>query len=258
MLHSLRSRLTARFVSRVLLAAGYTLLVTLGSSSIQRRQYAADNPPYDGSFTFTRIAYGGYSGFRRGYSNSWAHDYPAADRNMHYILDFFTYVRTPGQNTSVLTLDDPAIFRAPLIYISEPGFWAASDEDLQNLRTYVLKGGMVIFDDFEADQWYNMADNVRRALPEYEWIEIGPDHKIFQSFFQVDDIYVPHPLVSVTPRYWALFEDNDPNRRIMVLANHNSDLAEYWEWSGRGFFPLDMTNEAFKLGVNYIVYSLTH
>jgi len=258
MLRTLRSTLTARLTSRLLLAGGFALLALQGPASRQGRQYAADNPPYDGGFTFTRIAYGGYGGFRRGFSNSWAHDYPAADRNMHYILDFFTYIRTPGQKTNVFTLQDPGIFRHPLIYISEPGYWAASDEDVQNLRSYVLKGGLVIFDDFEADQWYNMAENVKRALPEYEWVEIGADHRIFQSFFQVDDIYVPHPLVRVDPRYYAIFEDNDPDRRVMVLANHNSDLAEYWEWSGQGFFPLDMTNEAFKLGVNYIVYALTH
>jgi hypothetical protein len=223
----------------------------------QRQQFSAVNPGYDGGFTFTRIAYGGY-GFRGRGGSSWSHDYPAADQNMHRILDFITYIRANRKGTNVFTLDDPAIFRYPLIYISEPGYWAASDEDLKNMRAYVLKGGFVMFDDFEADQWYNMADNVRRALPEYEWIEITAEHPIFQSFFQVDDIYVPHPLVRVTPKYWALFEDNDPKKRVMVLANHNADLAEYWEWSGQGFFPLDMTNEAFKLGVNYILYALTH
>src|SRR5690606_18185507 len=140
-------------------------------------------------------------------------------------LEFMTYVRPHARGTNVFDLDDPAIFSYPLIYISEPGFWAADDDDLQNLRSYVLKRGFVIFDDFEADQWYNMADNVRRALPEYEWIRIGPEHPIFQSFFQVDDIYVPHPLVRVTPQYFAIFEDNDPAGRIMILANHNSDLA---------------------------------
>lgn len=222
----------------------------------QREQYSLNNPAYDGGFTFTRIQYGGYS-FRRG-GASWAHDWPAADQNIHRILDFLTLVPANPDGTNVFTLDDPAIFRYPLIYISEPGFWSATDEDLANLRTYLLKGGFLIFDDFEEDQWYNMAENVKRALPEYDWVEIGAEHKIFQSFFEVKDIYVPHPLVRVTPKYYAIFEDNDPARRVMVLANHNSDLAEYWEWSGQGFFPVDLTNEAYKLGVNYIVYALTH
>jgi hypothetical protein len=68
----------------------------------------------------------------------------------------------------------------------------------------------------------------------------------------------PHPLVNVIPSYFAMFEDNDPTQRIVVLANYNNDLAEYWEWSSTGMFSVSSTNEAYKLGVNYIIYGLTH
>ena len=69
---------------------------------------------------------------------------------------------------------------------------------------------------------------------------------------------VPHPSVEVTPRFMAMFENNDPNRRMIALANHNSDLAEYWEWSAEGLYNPDPTNNSYRLGVNYIVYGLTH
>ena len=59
-------------------------------------------------------------------------------------------------------------------------------------------------------------------------------------------------------QFLGIYEDNDPTKRMMALANHNSDIAEYWEWSGQGLFPFDDTNEAYKLGVNYIIYGLTH
>jgi hypothetical protein len=82
---------------------------------------------------------------------------------------------------------------------------------------------------------------------------------VFSSFFELEDIYVPHPLVNVTPKYFALFENNDPTRRMLVLVNYDSDLAEYWEWAGdESFVPIAMSNEAFKLGVNYVLYALTH
>jgi hypothetical protein len=55
-----------------------------------------------------------------------------------------------------------------------------------------------------------------------------------------------------------MFEDNDPDKRMLALVNYNADLAEYWEWSGQGFFPVDPTTDAYKLGVNYIIYGLTH
>ena len=60
------------------------------------------------------------------------------------------------------------------------------------------------------------------------------------------------------PTYYGIYEDNNPARRLMVIANHDNDVAEYWEWSGKGLFPVDSSNEAYKLGVNYMLYGLTH
>jgi hypothetical protein len=215
--------------------------------------------PYDGDFTFTRIRYGSRGGGFRGFRgrDSWAHDYPAADLNMGSILEDLTAVRPNTGDSNVFDLEDPAIFENPLLYMSEPGFWRITEEGATNLRAHLLKGGFIIFDDFEADQWYNFRDQLALALPDHELIEIDDTHPVFGSFFTVDDIYVPHPLVRVTPRYFGVFEDNDPGKRMMVLVNYNSDLAEYWE-SPRGRFMVDPTNDAFRLGVNYVVYALTH
>ena len=44
----------------------------------------------------------------------------------------------------------------------------------------------------------------------------------------------------------------------MVVANHDNDVAEYWEFSDTGMFSVDLSNEAYKLGVNYMVYAVTH
>jgi hypothetical protein len=177
---------------------------------------------------------------------------------MHHILDFLTTVRVHPHGTNVFTLEDPELFRNPILYLSEPGYWSASEAELLSLRHYLLKGGFLIFDDFEEEQWWNMEANVKRALPEREFIEIGAEHPIFQTLLKIDNIYVPHPFVRAKPRYMAIFEDDDPKGRMLVLANHNSDLAEYWEWSAKGFFPVDITNEAYALGVNYFIYGLTH
>jgi len=247
-------------------AAVVLLLASLVTERTQEAQARARDPmyqvPYNGSYTFTRVRYGsgggGLRGFRRGWSNAWNHDYPAADRNMQGILEEFTSMRPNTGGSNVLDLENPEIFKHPTLYMSEPGFWGITDEGATNLRRFLLKGGMLIFDDFEADQWYNMAAQVARALPEGEWVEIDGSHPAFQGVFIVEDIYVPHPLVPVTPRYMAIFEDNDPGQRVMVLANHNSDLAEYWEYSATGYFPVDPTNDAYRVGVNEIVYGMTH
>ena len=205
-----------------------------------------------GQFVFTRIRYGGYR-------STWNHDYPRADLHLPQILDDITTIDVHLGESNVFRLDNPELFKHPIAYISEPGFWSMSESEVEGLRDYWLKGGFVIFDDFEAEQWDNFALQVRRALPAHRLIEIGVSHPIFQVFFGMKRLDFPHPLVRVEPSYWGIFEGNDPTQRMMAIVNYNNDIAEYWEWSDRGgYFSVDFTNDAYKLGVNYIVYGLTH
>ena len=62
----------------------------------------------------------------------------------------------------------------------------------------------------------------------------------------------------MVPAYFGLHEANDPERRLMVIANYNNDIGEYWEYSGTGWYPIDLSNDAYKLGVNYVIYAMTH
>ncbi|MCI0435177.1 MAG: DUF4159 domain-containing protein [Gemmatimonadetes bacterium] len=175
--------------------------------------------------------------------------------------NIIAYVSTARVNTgrsNVFTLDDPEIFRHPILYVSEPGFWLITASEATSLGLWMRKGGFLILDDFEERQLDNALAQIERAWPGLAPIEIGPEHPIFDAFFRVKDIYIPHPLVAVTPVYYGMFEDNDPSKRMVVLLNHNADLAEYWEWSDNGWFPVDLSNEAYKLGTNYIIWGLTH
>jgi hypothetical protein len=238
----------------------FVLFATLAALTIPvwaRAQFAsywssiAPNVRYDGRWAFTRLRYRS--------SSSWNHDYPRADRHLAYIVGDISTARVHTDGSNVLDLNDPEIFRHPLVYMSEPGFWDMTNEDADNLRRYLLKGGFIIFDDFETTQWDNMAAQMRRVLPEYHWIEIDITHPIFHTFFDLKKIDYPHPMYpGMIPDYKALFEGNDPRGRMVALANHNNDLAEYWEWSDRGFFGIDPTNEAYRIGVNYVIYSMTH
>jgi hypothetical protein len=244
---------TMRIPSAVLLTLLLPFIV-VGQES--RSAPVSGNLDYDSRFAFTRIRYS--SGWNRG-GGSWAHDYPRADLHLPRILDDLTNMRPRLDGSNVYELDDPEIFLNPVIYISEPGFWTIRDSEAANLRKYLLKGGFVIFDDFEGpEQWDNMRRQMARALPDHRFIEIDVRHPIFHSFFEMKTIDFPHPLVNVTPSYYAMFEHNDPSRRMIALANYNNDLAEYWEWSATGMFPVNFTSEAYKLGVNYIVYAMTH
>lgn len=240
------------------------LLLVAASAAAQRggrglqglaRPSFGSNAPYDGRFTFTRISYGSTGGWGRG--AWWAHDYPDADRHLPMILKELTAIPINADSSNILDLEDPEIFRNPILYMWEPGFWRVTDAGALNMRNYMLKGGLIIFDDFEADQWINFEDQFRKAMPEAEFVRLDLSHPVYHTFFDMDTINLPHPTVAVTPGYYGVHEDNDPRKRLMAIVNHNSDVAEYWEWSGTGRLPVDTTNDAYKLGVNYMIYGLT-
>lgn len=242
-------------IATILLAvSGVAAAQRGGLRSFGRGPSYGENPAYDGRFTFTRIRFDG--GGRRG-GGAWSHDYPDADRHLPLILRELTSVPVNTDASNIFDLEDPEIFRNPILYIWEPGFWAITDEGAANLRAYMLKGGLVIFDDFEADQWFNFEDQFRRALPEAQFVPLDLSHPVYHAFFDMEALNLPHPSVNVTPGFYGVYEDNDPTKRLVAIVNHNSDIAEYWEWSGRGYFPVDTTNDAYKLGINYMIYGLT-
>jgi hypothetical protein len=220
----------------------------------------SSNPEYRARFVFTRIRYGqsDLAGAFRWGGSRWSHDYPRADQHLSRLLSELTTIRVELTGTNVLELNDPELFQHPVAYISEPGFWTMSDTEAVLLREYVLKGGFLIFDDFENEQWDNLEAQLLRVLPELRPIAIDVRHPIFHSFFDMESIDFPHPMVDVMPTYYGVFENNDPSGRMLAIVNYNNDIAEYWEWSDSGWLPIDITNEAYKLGVNYMIYALTH
>ena len=96
-------------------------------------------------------------------------------------------------------------------------------------------------------------------IPGAEFGELDETHTIFDSFFQIQSLKaLASPTFLMEPVYLGLHEENDPGRRLVVIANYNNDIGEYWEFSDVGWYPIDLSNEAYKLGVNYVIYAMTH
>ena len=143
--------------------------------------------------------------------------------------------------------------------MSEPGFWITHEAEAKNLRDYLMKGGFIIFDDFEGDgDWNNLVAQMKQALPEHHFMRLDVGSPVFQSFFGIRHLDVPHPNYNGSPVFYGMFENNDPSGRMISVANFNNDLGDYWEWSAEGLYGSDPTNDAYRLGVNYIVYAMTH
>ncbi len=224
------------------------------------------NAKYDGRFTFVRVKYetapGGY--WWRGLP-AWAHGYPLAEQNLMKIMNEVSFLGANEETINTLALDDPELFKYPVAYIIEVSWWTLTDREAVALREYIEKGGFVIVDDFKipgdfgSPGWEPFEANMKRVLPNVHFYELDASHPIFHAFFEIDNLdIIPQAYNYGKPIFRGVYEDNDPNKRLQMVINYNTDISQFWEWSGTGLRPIDQTNEAYKLGVNYLVYGLTH
>jgi len=215
---------------------------------------------YDGRITFVRLQWRSEGRSRRGWGSAWDHDYPRAEQHLSSILKELTYLDIRTDGSRILTLDDSDLFKYPIAFMWEPGFWNLTDREAESFRAYLTKGGFAVFEDFDGpSQWANFEAQMRRVLPAGQFMKLDQSHRIFDSFFKIENIdAIVHPMSGIRPHYYGIFEDNDPSQRLMVVANFDNDVPEYWEWSGQGLFPFNTSNEAYKLGVNYMIYGMTH
>lgn len=219
------------------------------------------NAPYDGRFMFARIKYRGFAHFTNE-GPGWSHDYPRAEEHLMRIMREITSLRPfieSGDITggNIFALDDPELMRYPVAYFSEPGGWLPTDAEVLGFRKYLQKGGFVIFDDFQgARDWMNLVQQMQRVLPGARIVPIDSTHPIFDAFFKID-LNLLGTQYNSRPVYYGIYQDNDPKKRLIAILNFENDVGEYWQWSDRGFSPVP-SNEAYKLGVNYLIYALTH
>lgn len=247
-----------RVAAALLLAGTLAFAETASSAAVgDPRHSSAGNVSYDGRLAFVRLRYEMPWGGRG--EPPWAHDYPTADHHLMKILQELTLAEPHTEESNIFTLDDPDLFKFPIAYMSEPGFWTLNDEEATGLRNYLLKGGFLIFDDFRTYHWDNFQTQLSRVLPDHRLIELDPANPVFHSFFEINPAtFVPPYERQLKPYFYGVFEDNDPAKRLMAIANYNNDLGEYWEFSNTGWQPVDLSNESYKYGVNYFIYGLTH
>jgi len=229
------------------------LALTAGLVNAQWRVRIEPNIPYDGRFTFVRLRYQVVS------RSGWEFDYPQMERNFMTILNDLTTIKPHVRHSNVLDMDDPLLFRYPVAYLSEPGYWHPSAREAAGLRDWLLKGGFLIVDDFLLGQWTNFERSMRLVLPEALITPLDVSHPVFQTFFGLTTLEgMHHPgTPRATAQYLGIHEGNDPAKRLMVVINYNNDIGDYMEWSGEGWYAVNLSNDAYKLATNYLIYGLT-
>jgi len=157
----------------------------------------------------------------------------------------------------IIELGEPDVFEYPFAYVSEPGEMELTEQEVSNLREFVLRGGFILMDDFDGPwQWAQMRSQVKRAFPENDFVPVPFDHEVFRVHTPLDDLAAMADSVpggAIT--YYGLF---DKNGRLGILAGHNNDLANFWDWYSDGRMPLKPSTDAFRLGTNAVIYSFTH
>ena len=264
----MRTRLiVAATVALVVVGAAATFAQGgFGGGRLGRYVPITPNAKYDGRFTFVRLRYGPATPYA-GQQIPWSHDYPLGEQHFMKILNELTYLNPHFAETDILPLDAPELFKYPLAYMAEPGFWDVSPEEAANFRAYLQKGGFVIFDDFAPRRgffergggWGSFEYSFRQVIPDAKFVDLDVSNPIFHSFFEIPSFdIIPQAYDEGRPFFRGVFENNDPTRRLIAMINYNTDVSEYWEFSDTGLKPIDESNEAYKLGVNYIIYGMTH
>jgi hypothetical protein len=223
-----------------------------------------DNAKYDGRFTFFRVRFeplgggeGGRGFGRRGSDKKWDHDTPRADRHFMKILEELTLLRPKMDCNVIYAFGDSESFKYPIAYVSEPGFWTQTEEEVKGIREFVAKGGFIIFDDFAAQMWYNFEEQWRRAFPDLQIQPLPKTHPIFDAFFDIRESLLP-PAYAPTAEWFGVFEDNDPTKRLIAIIDYNADLGELMEFSDEAWASIPLSNDAYKIMTNYVIYALTH
>lgn len=187
----------------------------------------------------------------------WSHNYPQSDRNLNDFLVRATGIDVEEMSFRIVELGSEEVFEYPFAYVSEPGEMLLSEQEVLNLREFIARGGFILIDDFDGPwQWTQMRSQFLRAFPDRDFVALSLDHVVFSVHTPLDDLqamsdYVPGGSIT----YYGLLNDEG---EIAVLAGHNSDLANFWDWYSNGSMPLKPSTDAFRLGTNAVIYSLTH
>jgi hypothetical protein len=204
----------------------------------------------------------------------WSHDYPMSVQGMMKAAVNVTSLESPLDTVvTVMSVTDPVLMKYPIVMATEPGCWNPTDTEVKALRNYLQKGGFLLLDDLtfsdgapvhlelaiaRVEQW------MKRVLPESELVPIPASDPIFTNFFEINPKDVPGPAGAdnTNAQLYGIYQNNDQTKDLMVVVTYRGVLGHHWRWIsgvgsglGEGDSP---SGKAYRLGLNILVYGLSH
>lgn len=268
-------------------ALGALLLAVIAGLAQRRFQgfrsedEAAPSFAHDAEFHFIRVEYTDLPQYQRGFGyvsrngrgrGWWMQDWPDADN--HFTLGIQRLTRIDTGDPRHFRLTDDELFDYPWIYATQTAYWDLSDAETDRLREYLLRGGFLVVDDFWGpDEWEAFRETMERVLPGRPITDIALSDSVMHVLYDIQrkdltfipgsrhlrrgpggTIQVVQP-EGASPAWRAMSDDKN---HIVVAVNFNTDVGDAWEFADVPYYPEAMTALAYRYGINYIVYSMTH
>jgi hypothetical protein len=229
-----------------------------------------------GEWTFARLMYppgpldgysrtGRFTGDYHFGLSLWTQDYPRADRHFSLAVRRLTRLQVRSVEQPVDLEDGDDAFNWPWLYAVQVGEWGLTQAQGAIMREYLERGGFFMADDFHGpDEWEEFQKRIKFVFPDRAIEDIPNDDPIFHTVYDMDDrvraVGNDHLREGSknggTTGYWrAIYDDH---RRVMVAISYNSDLGDAWEWADSPYYPEEMSHSAVRLGVNYVIYAMSH
>jgi hypothetical protein len=241
----------------LLITLSITFILSLGA------QVEQEAPRDESKFTLARIFYASRLGSRfflgpvgAGNGPPWSHDWPRSEEHLMKIMAEVTRLDV-NPSGHIISFQNDDCFKYPIAYLCEVGYIDLSDDEARRMAEYLLRGGFLIVDDFRGErEMMNFRTQMKRVFPDRSLEVLPRTHPIWTCFYDISKLDIEPPYSrNLIPQYFGMSDDNG---RLMMVVDYNNDISEYWEWSNDPFMPIDESNEAYKYGVNYVMYALTH
>ncbi len=218
-------------------------------------------------WVFARFMYRAVESWRGGRGFNWTIDYPRSDRHLSAAIRRLTQIDARSAEQPVAAEDGDDIYNWPWLYAVEVGHWDLTDYEAAKLRDYLDRGGFFMCDDFHGTwEWNTFTASMKKVFPDRSIVDLPNSDPIFHTVYDLDDRYqVPGEQFVHTgrtfehdgyqPRWRGIYDDNG---RVVVAICHNMDLGDSWEHADNPQYPEQYSALGFRIGVNYVIYAMTH